>query len=264
MLNEQTNEDNRTLDELDGLISLNDLSIFDMGKYTVQVFAGTDRLYKFKNDRPSKLMETMANHRRENRFCDVILRVKGEQHPAHKIVLASASSYFESMFGEARHIEAQTTSAIDLTKLVPCTVAMNVILEFLYTSQVQLNDKIVMPVLTCSIPLLLDDLIEICVAFLREQLHPSNCVGLLLYGKQYLCEPLIEAAKQYIFEHFEDVVRHEEFLSLNFTDLCSMIKDDKIKVTCESIIYNVRLEKRKDSSYCFSLRRLCNGFDMIH
>jgi hypothetical protein len=99
-----------------------------------------------------------------------------------------------------------------------------------------------MPVLTCSIPLLLDDLIELCVAYLRDQLHPSNCVGLLLYGKQYLCYPLVEAAKHYIFEHFEDVVRHEEFLSLNFTDLCSMIKDDKVKVTCESIIYNVNIE----------------------
>lgn len=97
-----------------------------------------------------------------------------------------------------------------------------------------------MPVLTCSMPLLLDDLVELCVAYLRDQLHPSNCVGLLLYGKQYECAPLIEAAQRYIREHFEDVVRHEEFLSLNFPDLCSLIKDDNLKVTCESIIYNVR------------------------
>ena len=98
-----------------------------------------------------------------------------------------------------------------------------------------------MPVLTCAIPLLLDDLIELCVAYLHDEFHPSNCVGLLLYGKQYLCYPLIESAKHYIFEHFEDVVRHEEFLSLTFSDLCSMIKDDKLKVTCESIIYNVNI-----------------------
>lgn len=94
--------------------------------------------------------------------------------------------------------------------------------------------------LTCSIPLLLDDLIEVCVSYLCQQLHASNCVGLFLYGKQYQCEPLIQAAQHYIHEHFEEVVRHEEFLSLNFHDLCSMIKDDKVKVKCESIIYNVR------------------------
>jgi len=88
-------------------------------------------------------------------------------------------------------------------------------------------------------PLLLDDLIELCVAYLRDQLHASNCVGLFLYGKQYQCLPLIEAAQHYIHEHFEDVVRHEEFLTLSFPDLCSIIKDDKVKVKCESIIYNV-------------------------
>jgi hypothetical protein len=124
-----------------------------------------------------------------------------------------------------------------------------------------------MPVLTCSIPLLLDDLIELCVSYLRDQLHPSNCVGLLLYGKQYLCHSLIEAAEHYIHEHFEEVVRHEEFLTLNFNDLCSMIKDDKVKVKCESIIYNVN---KKNKSLCrllnvvFCFRQLCNGFDMIH
>jgi hypothetical protein len=99
-----------------------------------------------------------------------------------------------------------------------------------------------MPILTAAIPLLLDNLIELCVAFLREQLHPSNCVGLLLYGKQYLCHPLIEAAEHYIHDHFEEVVRHEEFLTLNFEDLKSMIVDDKLKVKCESIIYNVSNE----------------------
>jgi hypothetical protein len=99
-----------------------------------------------------------------------------------------------------------------------------------------------MPVLTCSIPLLLDDLIELCVAYLRSQLHPSNCVGLLLYGKQYECLPLIDAAQHYIHEHFEDVVRHEEFLTLNVLDLCSLLKDDNVKVKCESIVCNVNIE----------------------
>ena len=97
-----------------------------------------------------------------------------------------------------------------------------------------------MPVLTSSIPLLLDDLIELCVAYLESQLHGSNCVGLLLYGKQYECLPLIKAAQNYIYEHFEDVVRHEEFLTLNFHDLCSILRDDNVKVKCESTIYDVK------------------------
>lgn len=96
-----------------------------------------------------------------------------------------------------------------------------------------------MVILSCSIPLLLDDLVELSVAYLRDQLHPSNCVGLFLYGKEYQCQALLEAAEHYIHEHFEEVVRHEEFLSLDFNDLRSIIKSDRVKVPCESIVYYV-------------------------
>jgi hypothetical protein len=143
MLNEPFQQDNNALDDLDGLLSMSDLSEFDMGKYTMKLLTGTDRFYKLKTDRSSKLMETMAIHRKEHRFCDVVLCVKGQRHPAHRIVLASASSYFASMFGQPAHIEAQTTEDIDLTKLVPCPLAMNIILDFIYTSQVQLSEKLV-------------------------------------------------------------------------------------------------------------------------
>jgi hypothetical protein len=97
-----------------------------------------------------------------------------------------------------------------------------------------------MPLLACCIPLLLDELVEFCIAYLRDHLHPSNCVGLFLYGKQHQCKELAKTAKHFIYEHFEDVVRHEEFLTLSSTDLCSLFKDDKLKVKCETIVYNVR------------------------
>jgi hypothetical protein len=143
MLNEQSQHDTNGFDELDGLLSLSDLGEFDMGKYTMKLLASSDRLYKLKNDRSAQILDTMSMYRKEERFCDVVLCVRGQRHAAHKIVLASASSYFASMFGQTAHIESRTTEDIDMTKLVPCPFAMNVVLDFLYTSQVQLSDKYV-------------------------------------------------------------------------------------------------------------------------
>ena len=141
ILNMHSHQDTNGFDELDGLLSMNGLNEIDMGKYTMKLLADSDRTYTLKNDRAAKLLETMSSYRKEQRFCDVVLCIKGERHLAHKIVLVSASSYFASMFGQAGHIEAYTTKDIDLTQLVPCPKAMNIILDFLYTSQVQLNER---------------------------------------------------------------------------------------------------------------------------
>lgn len=144
--------------ELEQLFSFDGFNEFDMGKYTVKVLSGSDRLYQIKTDRSARLMHTMANYREKKLFCDVTLCVKGQRFLAHKIVLASTSAYFASMFGRNYHIEANTTRDIDLTELVLCPEAMNIILDFLYTSQIQLNDR-------CVLKLKIEFLFEICFSF---------------------------------------------------------------------------------------------------
>jgi hypothetical protein len=141
MLNGHLQLDTNDIDELDGLLSMNDLGEFDMGKYTMKLLSGVDRLYQLKTCRAAHLMNTMAMYRKQGLFCDVTLCVKGQRHLAHKVILAAASPYFSSMFGQSGHIEAHTTRDIDLSETVSCPNAMNIILDFLYTSQVQLNDK---------------------------------------------------------------------------------------------------------------------------
>ncbi|CAF1142072.1 unnamed protein product [Didymodactylos carnosus] len=138
-------------------------------------------------------------------------------------------------------IESQLDE-IDMTKTIPCASALNWIIDFLYTSSIILNDKNVLPLLTCSFCLQLNSLSDLCISYLVDQLHSSNCVGLLLYAKEYQCEQLETIAQNYVYDHFEDVVRNEEFLNLTASDLYNMIKDDKVKVKCESIIYNAVMQ----------------------
>ena len=129
------------VDELDGLLSMSDLSELDMGRYTMKLLSGADRLYRLKIPHSTQLMQDMIQYRKEERFCDVVLRVNDQRYPAHRVVLASASPYFASMFGRPGHLEALKADDIDLGKLIPCHVALDRILDFIYTSEVQLNDK---------------------------------------------------------------------------------------------------------------------------
>lgn len=143
MLNEHFQLDSNALDELDGLLSMTALNEIDLGKYTMKILPGSDRLYQIKSDRAVQLANTMAMYRKNCLFCDVNLYVNGRQFPAHKVVLASACPYFATMFGTPGHIEARPKHDVDLSKTVPCADAMDIILDFLYTSQVQLNETCV-------------------------------------------------------------------------------------------------------------------------
>ena len=149
-MNEQSLSDQNGLDDLEGLLSMGGMMEFDMGNYTVKHLPGSERLYKLKMDRPARLMETMGAYRKEQRYCDVVFRVNDSRHPAHRVVLASASAYFASMFGHSNYLEARIKEDIDFTQWVPCPTVMDLILDFIYTSQVQLNDKVVRIVPSCS------------------------------------------------------------------------------------------------------------------
>ena len=140
MLNVQQQQQARVddADELDGLLSMSDLSELDMGRYTMKLLSGADRLYRLKTPHSTQLMQNMVQYRKEGRYCDVILRVNDQRYPAHRVTLASASAYFASMFDQSSHVNADE---IDLGKMIPCHVALNTILDFIYTSEIQLNDK---------------------------------------------------------------------------------------------------------------------------
>ena len=143
MLNGHSQNGVTESDDFDQLFSLSDLNEFDMGKYIMKILPGSDRFYRYKTDRASRMLSIMDSQRKEGRFCDAVLCVKGERHPVHKLVLASASSYFASLFSHQNMSQGNALQEVDLTKTVPCPVALKIIIDFIYTSEVQLNDKIV-------------------------------------------------------------------------------------------------------------------------
>ncbi|CAF1598180.1 unnamed protein product [Didymodactylos carnosus] len=223
--------------------SLDDLSEFDKGHFTMKLLNDTNdingQFYSIKPEHlQSKMFAQMLMYRQKNLFTDVTLRIKDRTIHAHKLVLSAGSTYFASMFDNSL-IESRLDE-INLTKTISCPLTLDLIINFIYSSKIILNDKNVLALLTCSSCLQIDALLDICISYLGDHLHTSNCIGLLLFGKHYQCKQLEIIAQNYIYNHFEDVVRNEEFLNLTAIDLHNVIKNDELKVSCESIIYSVR------------------------
>ena len=129
------------IEDLESLLSMDQLTEFDMGKYTMKLLQGTSRLYKMKVEHLIPSMATMALFRREGQFCDVVLSVHDQQYPAHKIVVASASAVLADMFQQRNYFQGAMVATIDLYAHVTNPIIMDPLLDFLYTSEVQLDEE---------------------------------------------------------------------------------------------------------------------------
>ena len=86
-------------------------------------------------------------------FCDVTVLVEHQRYPAHKCVLAANSNYFKNLLVNdndgvfLRHVSAESFSAI---------------LEYMYTSRLELDSSTLQDVLTAAKFLQVKGAISIC------------------------------------------------------------------------------------------------------
>ena len=72
-----------------------------------------------------------------------------------------------------------------------------------------------------------------CSNFLKQQLDPSNCLGIRLFADVHGCMDLLAAAHAYTEQHFSEIVHGEEFLNLPAMQICELISSDQLTVASE-------------------------------
>lgn len=80
---------------------------------------------------------------------------------------------------------------------------------------------------------------EICVAHMVEQLHISNCVAVYQFGSFHNWKELQSKAKDFVLDHFSEVIKQEDLMLLGFDDLAELIADDNMNVKKEETVYEM-------------------------
>ncbi len=74
---------------------------------------------------------------RQNVLCDVQLEAEGVEIPAHRVVLAACSSYFNAMFtGELSESRAHKILLQEVDGK-----ALGLLIDFVYTSEIQVTEE---------------------------------------------------------------------------------------------------------------------------
>ena len=184
-------------------------------------------------DHARHLLERMESLRRDRQLCDVVLKVGSREIPAHRLVLSACSRYFRAMFTNQMLESKQlciTLSDVD-------EGSMEEIVDFAYTGRISIHEDNVQHVLKASSILQLSEIVAACCAFLKGQLHATNCLGIATFAQAHGCTSLGDRAMEYVQDNFSEVVEGEEFLQLSLENILALLGSDLIQVTSEESVF---------------------------
>ena len=154
--------------------------------------------------------ETLNHQRKQDwRMCDVVIICGANGHNifAHRAVLALSIPCLETIIKIKNGV-----SCVSLPDLEP--FAVEALVEFLYSSKLELTPDRVWDVLIAADNLELRDIVNKCQAYIQEQMLKDYW----LYARQVSLERdfswLLSAVDTYIAKNFEDISRSADFLQL--------------------------------------------------
>ncbi|GBP92859.1 Actin-binding protein IPP [Eumeta japonica] len=204
----------------------------------IQVYG--DESWVFKSEKYSlssgKVANNFKNFRQDGTLCDVDL-ISGETVvKAHRVVLAAACVYFETMFKSG--FEECANNTVPLPSIPPDVLPL--LVDFIYTGQTVICGSTVQHLVNAADMMQLEELSTGCVAYLKRQLHPSNVLDIIRLAETHNLVQLAEEALSYAQKNWRSVVEGKEFLNAPVRLLMKLLSSDNLaiddEVQCEGVV----------------------------
>lgn len=179
------------------------------------------------------LLKGLSLLRQNEELCDVELKIGEISVFAHKVVLAAISDYFKAMF--TGRMEESFIRTVNLHDTDPKSIAM--LVDFAYTGHISLTVNNVQSLLVTSNMLGVSKVVNACCDFLKNQLHPSNCLGFFDFAEIHCLSLLKSSCLEFVLEHFVKVMHYEEYLSSSSKVIKQILVSDDINIIKEEHVY---------------------------
>ena len=175
----------------------------------------------------------LHDYYKDESLCDITVAVGNKNILCHRLVLACCSPYFKAMLTsnmkESRQ-ECITIQDID-------EQALEALIGFMYTSKILLTVDTVQKLLYASSVLQIEVVAEACCEFMKNHLHPTNCLGVRAFAEQHGRFELVKAADKFTHDHFLEVLEQEEFRTISFQHLATIVESSDVLVEREAQVY---------------------------
>ncbi|ELT99693.1 hypothetical protein CAPTEDRAFT_145048, partial [Capitella teleta] len=153
----------------------------------------------------------------------------------HKLVLAMASPFFETMFRSGFKESTQKEVHLDFTN----SEIIRKLVDYFYSGEIDINSDNVDDIVTGSEFFCLTDLKIHCGAFMTSQVDSSNCLAFYRCARQYSLGKLVPHCFEHMLSHFEnEFCSSESFVDLTEKELIEVLCDDRLRAENEDIVFH--------------------------
>ncbi|KAG5281189.1 hypothetical protein AALO_G00068370 [Alosa alosa] len=193
---------------------------------------------KYHSSRHSQgLLDGLLALRHGGILFDVVLLVEGKPIQAHRILLAASCDYFRGMFaGGLREMQQTEVSVHGVTY-----VAMTKLLDFIYTSELELDLDNVQEVLSAATLLQVQEVIGFCCEFLFSWLDDDNLLEVEKLADVYGLDQLAAKVDGYLLKNIRSLSRLPVYRQLPPDKVFSVLSSDNLEVESENEVYEAAL-----------------------
>ena len=193
------------------------------------------------------LLSKCAQFREQGEFIDVGLKVGEEVFSAHRIVLAASSDYFHAMF--AHGMKESNQEVIELKDESISAAALKIVLDSIYSGDLQVNDENIFEVLVAADHLQVTSSVQHCCDYLQTQF-----VDQLRFDVQTYCrvsaiadrhglKDLQEATQTKMAYIYKEICESEEFLShVDADQYTRLLSRDDLSAPSETFVFKSMMQ----------------------
>ena len=171
------------------------------------------------------VLKGLDNLRDRKLLCDVHLVAEGATFPAHRVVLAAASPYFQAMFTGG--FKENQMNEITLNGM--SSKGLKCVLDAIYTAELSLSEENACEVLPVASLLQLMEVVKHCGRFLCRNISKQTCLSFLSVAEKYDLQKVVDKCNKFVLENFDTVSHSVGFTNISKEQLCSYLSDDRLK-----------------------------------